>query len=360
MSRVVHLHIGAPKTGTTYLQDRLTLNLEQLARHGVTVPSQHRAADADLFHFRAALDLLGQDWGGAPGHAHGAWDSMVRKVNRADRSIISHEILSGARPDTIARALNDLADCEVHLVYSARDLGRQLPAAWQESIKQGRKWSYERFLTRYQNGRTWFRRAFDLPTVLNNWSVKLPPERVHVVTVPHERGPRGDALWQRFLTAFDLDESWLPKESERSNRSMGLPETQLLRTLNRRLDTSVHHDAGFDPLIRQLLAEKVLAHRDSVKLMLPPDRFEFAEEQAGRWIDWLHGSGVQVVGDPQDLMPRRYPVEQYADPSRKRRRAQLDAAVDALAAMTEEAMNARQQEPLGRRVLSTAARLRRR
>jgi hypothetical protein len=40
MSRVVHLHIGAPKTGTTYLQDRLLLNSSTLARHGVTIPSR--------------------------------------------------------------------------------------------------------------------------------------------------------------------------------------------------------------------------------------------------------------------------------------------------------------------------------
>jgi hypothetical protein len=39
MTRVVHLHIGAPKTGTTYLQDRLRLNVAALGRHGVTVPS---------------------------------------------------------------------------------------------------------------------------------------------------------------------------------------------------------------------------------------------------------------------------------------------------------------------------------
>ena len=64
MSRVVHLHIGAPKTGTTYLQDRLMLNAASLARHGVTVPGP-RAGRTDLFHFRAALDLLEQDWGGA-------------------------------------------------------------------------------------------------------------------------------------------------------------------------------------------------------------------------------------------------------------------------------------------------------
>ena len=57
MSRV-YLHIGAPKTGTTYMQDRLMLNQAQLAEHGVTIPTKNRFIDADLFHFRAALDLL--------------------------------------------------------------------------------------------------------------------------------------------------------------------------------------------------------------------------------------------------------------------------------------------------------------
>ena len=132
MSRVVHLHIGAPKTGTTYMQDRLRLNTAALGRHGVTVPAT-RSGRSDMFHFRAALDLLDQDWGGRPGHAKGAWDAMVRRVDRAeDNVVISHEILAGAKPDKIAKALNDLAGNEVHIVYSARDLGRQLPAAWQE------------------------------------------------------------------------------------------------------------------------------------------------------------------------------------------------------------------------------------
>ena len=80
--RRVYLHIGAPKTGTTYLQDRLLLNTASLARHGVTVPGP-RGGRSDMFHFRAALDLLDQDWGGAPGHAEGAWDAMMRKVQRA-------------------------------------------------------------------------------------------------------------------------------------------------------------------------------------------------------------------------------------------------------------------------------------
>ena len=100
MSRTVYLHIGAPKTGTTYLQDRLTRNAASLAEHDVHFPTKSPLISPGLFHFRAALDLLGQDWGGDPGHADGSWDALVKRVKRRSGTVvISHEILApGAAP----------------------------------------------------------------------------------------------------------------------------------------------------------------------------------------------------------------------------------------------------------------------
>ena len=77
------LHVGAHKTGTTYLQDRLARNTRSLSSHGVTLPTRSPVVSPGLFHFRAALDLLGQDWGGEQGHAEGSWDALVRRVRRA-------------------------------------------------------------------------------------------------------------------------------------------------------------------------------------------------------------------------------------------------------------------------------------
>ncbi len=362
MSRVVHLHIGAPKTGTTYLQDRLMLNAASLARHGVVIPSQNRFVDTDVFHFRAALDLLDQDWGGASGHAHGAWDAMVKRVRRGDgNAVISHEILAAAKPDKIARALNDLADSEIHIVYSARDLGRQLPAAWQESIKQGRKWPFARFLTKVERGQTWFYHAMDLPSVLHNWGAKLPPERIHVVTVPHDRGPTGNELWLRFCRAFGIDPEWAPLDSERDNRSLGLAETSMLRKLNRRLELGVWREPVYDGLVRELLAQEVLVSRKSSPVRLPPDRYDWAEQQSDRWIDWIKEHGVDVIGDVEDLRPRR-PAEgeDWRDPDRVRAKLELGAALDALTVMTREAASRASDESLAHRVRSTARRLRER
>ena len=59
-----------------------------------------------------------------------------------------------------------------------------------------------------------FSRAMDLPNVLSQWGAKLPPERVHVVTVPHDRAPTGneprktgieslgEAIWGTHLCAL--------------------------------------------------------------------------------------------------------------------------------------------------------------
>lgn len=346
--RRVYLHIGAPKTGTTYVQDRLSLNAKALAAHGVHVPTRSPLVSPALFHFRAALDLQGQDWGGDSGHAAGAWDQLVRRVHRARGTVIvSHEILAPAKAPHVARALADLGrDAEVHVVYSARDLARQLPAAWQESIKQGRTWSYRRFLRRSRRGRTWFARSFDLPTVLGRWGADLPPERVHLVTVP-QRGvdpaAHGGSLWERFCAATGVDPAWAPEESGRRNPSLGVPETALLRRLNRTLDRRTRREGRFDVLVRDVLAERDLAQRDSVPLRLPPSEHDWIAERTQEWIDWVGASGVRVHGSLDDLRPVPTDPASYADPARVRPKQQLRVAVAALSAMTQEA--ARREDP---------------
>ena len=128
--------------------------------------------------------------------------------------------------------MRDLAGSEVHVVYSARDLARQVPPAWQESIKQGRALDVRPLPHRASaTGRPWFARAFDLPTCSSSWGNGLPPERVHLVTVPQPAPPTADPdlLWQRFCRAFGIDPAWAPEDSDRANASLGIAETQVLR-----------------------------------------------------------------------------------------------------------------------------------
>lgn len=340
MSRTVYLHIGAPKTGTTYLQDRLTLNAASLASHDVHFPTRSALVSPGLFQFRAALDLLGQDWGGAPGHADGSWDQLVKRINRRSGTVIvSHEILAPARSHHVARAMNDLgADADVHIVYTARDLARQLPAAWQESIKQGRTWRYRKFLRKSERGRTWFARSFDLPSVLGTWGAHVPPGNIHLVTVPTDR--RGESLWDRFCRATRIESSWAPEESTRANASLGVAETAVLRQLNKKLDRKVRREAAYDGLIRQMLAEEELVRGDSPRIALPPAAYEWVVDRGNQWVEWVEQAGIDVVGDVADLVPTAPAADaSWHDPDKVRPRHRLQVAMRALAAMTTEAAN---------------------
>ena len=349
MRRRVYLHIGAPKTGTSYLQDRLRLNRGELAAHHVHYPLGPLGLPSS--HFKPALDLIDRDWGGARADAEGAWPALVRRVRRLEgTAVVSHEILATATPEQVARAMHDLRGREVHVVYSARDLARQVPAAWQESVKQYQTLSYKRFLDRVQTRSPdlWFWQAQGLPDVLTRWGADLPPERIHLVTVPQSGAP-ADLLWHRFCEVFGIDPAWAPKDSPRGNTSMGGAETTLVRRLNKLLHRRGVSSTDHHTLVTELLVHQNLARRTkSARATLPPQMFGWAEEVAEQWIDWVRGSGIDVVGDPEELRPAR-PAEEpeWRSPDRPGGAPLLDAAVDALAVMVLEA--ARRPEPRGDR-----------
>lgn len=339
MSRVVYLHVGAPKTGTTYVQDRLSLNRNELSRHDVHYPLGLQAS-----HFRAALDLLELSWGGQGADVDGEWDALVGRARRHDGTvIISHEILAGAKPAQVKRAMSAFADDEVHVVYSARDIARQIPAEWQEGIKHRRRRSFARFTTQIQSTKRrksdmWFWRVQSLPDVLGRWSIGLPPEHVHLVTVPQPGAPR-DLLWRRFCEVVGIDPEWAQQDSERENRSIGTAETALIRRLNRRLQKNKIDGDAYRTIVRQLIVHETLAHRDNmVRATLPPAMYPWANEVAEEWIDWVEGSGIHVVGSLDELRPVPPPDgEKWMNPDRPKRPDMVDAALDALVAVTLEA-----------------------
>ncbi|MEP7091306.1 MAG: hypothetical protein ABI776_14505 [Nocardioidaceae bacterium] len=362
MSRVVYLHVGAPKTGTTYLQDRLALNAGSLARHGVHFPLAPRQSD----HFRPALDLVQRPWGGLTEDVGGEWDALMARVRRLDGTVVvSHEILAAARPAQVRRAMVALAGSEVHLVYSARDLARQVPAEWQEGVKHQRKSGFAAFLTQVQTSKRtkpglWFWRVQSLPDVLSRWSRGLPPERVHLVTVPQAGAPR-DTLWERYCQAFGIDPAWAPLESERENVSIGAAETFLLRKLNRRLRRAGLSSGDYRRLVREVVVHQTLAARPAMaKVTLPPAAFPWAQEVAEEWVDWVQGSGIDVIGDVADLRPVPPAGDQrWVDPDRPRRPEMVEAAMDALVALAlEAARRPEQTQPVASRLGRAAHRLR--
>jgi hypothetical protein len=104
------------------------------------------------------------------------------------------------------------------------------------------------------------------------------------------------------------------------------------------MDRATRREKEYDELIRELLAQDRLVNRESAPVRLPPSRLAWANEQTERWIEWVKGSGIDVVGDLDDLRP--VPLvegESFVNPDKVPARAVLAAAVDALSAMTREA-----------------------
>ncbi|ABL79697.1 MULTISPECIES: hypothetical protein [unclassified Nocardioides] len=347
MSTRVLLHVGTPKTGTSYLQDVLYRNRRTLAAADILYP-----ADRFDAHFLAALDLMRLPWGGLEAEAVGAWDRLAARVRgHHGTAIISHEILATASRSQAGRALESLghrAGTEVHLVLSVRDLVRQIPAEWQENVKHRQALTYGAFLDQVQDPQresriaTWFWGVQEIPDILNRWGHDLPPERVHVVTVPPAGGPH-QLLWKRFSLVLGLDGLDLDLEAERANPSLGAPETALLRRVNRAANRELN-PGDYRPLVRELLAHQTLSKRTrSPRLALPPDVHPWTQEVTRSWIAEIEERGYDVVGDLHDLVGAP-PVTQYADPDHPAEKQVAAAAVDAIKALLLEGARLRQSE----------------
>jgi hypothetical protein len=356
----VYLHIGAPKTGTTYLQDVLWSNQAALSRRGVLCWGHGPSA-----HFHAAQDLRGRYFRGHQDpRVRGTWERLARAARQwsGHTVLISHEILAGCDADEAQRAVDSLRPHEVHVLYTARDLGRQIPAMWQESVKNGRVMPYRAYLRTLQSerpelvGRIFWRHQ-DVPQVLQRWGAAVPAERIHVVTVPPPAAEAG-LLWQRFCAATGLDPQGLDATgaSGGDNISLGLAEAELLRRLNQRLKGQLswpEHEA----LLKRFLARDVLTPRaGTARTGVPEKDRGWVTERSRAHVEALRDGGYDVVGSLSDLVP------DFADHPDTRPDPGagdvLDSAVDALAVLLTEHVGPRHRVPARLRRLAGTARAR--
>jgi hypothetical protein len=339
MARRVFLHIGTPKSGTTYLQEKLAQNRAAIAAQGLTYPDTRTGN-----HFEAALDLIEERWAGQLEVARGQWQALVNDAHRAPGDVvISHEILAAASPAQVATAMAAFAGDEVHVVLTARDLARQIPAECQENVKHRGRRPFAKFMTRVAQARRtnpelWFWRVQAVPDVLTRWGNGLAPDRIHVVTVPQPEAPR-DLLWQRFAEVVGLDPHADLAEATDFNPSLGIVEAAVVRGLNRKLaGQGIPRDVYVD-LVREVIARDTLAQRpDQIRAVLPESRWPFVEEVTAEWLEWLEGAGVHVVGDLDELRPRRpdFTDGSWVHPDKPPADLVADAAIEALAAVIED------------------------
>jgi hypothetical protein len=315
----VFLHIGAPKTGTTYLQQALGLNRRRMKDAGVLYPSG--AADA---HHVAVWDLreMWEQRDNSP-QVRGAWRRTVDRVLdwEGPTALLSSELFVYADKAQAATALGSFGDAEVHVIYTARDLVRQVPAVWQERLKNQRTMPYEQFVTDVigpsKSGMAkGFWSAQDTPTALQRWSQGIPPERVHVVTTPPS-GSAPDVLWGRFMSVIGLDGPTYEVDVPAVNTSMGIVEAEVLRRLNQRHAQDlgpVAYRKIFRAGLFDVLADVV---DDKVKIVLTPDEHNALVARGKQIADGIQRAGFDVVGALDELVPEPLPEDAPAATARR-------------------------------------------
>ncbi len=332
----LYFHIGLPKSGSTYLQAALGNHRGALKQRGFVYPYVRQEG-----MFLAAVEMVGtaRRWGHDPDEVAGTFAHLLRRGQRLGGTvIISHEIFGSARPSQIEEMGRLLEDYEVHVVVTARDLGRTATAEWQERVKNGFADTFDEFVAGIlddlpddPHDSDGFWRSQNLGQLLGRWSALAPPERTHVVPCPPPGAPKS-LLWERFAEALGVPQDVVDLDQvPRSNESLGTAQVALLREVlvqvGDRLPQPWHAR-----IAKRWFAQTLLTRGRSDKPATPAALAQRLTPISQHWIDTVRDGGFRVHGDLDDLLPVAAPVGS-PHPDDVDRLAQLDHLPEILAEM---------------------------
>lgn len=338
MPNRVFLHVGLPKSGTTFLQAVLLNNKRTLKDAGLLFPG----VDGWKSQVRAVRDVRGMP------HVRynhrkevpGSWDQLAEEMRAwPGDSVVSMEWLSRVEPDQLQRILDTLDSREVHVIFTIRDLARVLPASYQESVLNRRRWTWQEFLAEQSDEELpgeerGFWRLHDINALIKRWVIAIPPEQIHVVTVPPPGAPAA-ALWERFAQVLGVAQVPVNLEDVRRNDGLGLASTEVMRRVNIRsreekISSTVHRKLLTHQLAKQGLSQLDRGQRPTIPQELHP----WVRTRVEGQVEGLKASGVDLVGDLDDLQPDLSKhLEQAPEPDAQ---AMLDVSLTGLVVMTQQ------------------------
>jgi hypothetical protein len=328
MAERLIVHIGAMKSGTSFLQNVLMENSEVLGEHSMKLAGRQWTQQVHAVH-----ELI--TYGGPrqkPMPPDGEFASLVEEVNAyPGTSVISMEFLGPREKNKIRLLLDSFPDTDLEVVLTARDLTRSLPAMWQESVQNGGVQTWESYLSavraepklRDGPGRKFWQHQ-GLASIASRWSTAVGKERFTLITVPPPGSP-SSLLWDRFAQVLGIEPSAVTL-GVRANPSIGPASAMVLRAMNERMEQDPLSRKAYNRFVKHLLAKEILAQRGVSEPTLGLDD-AWVIERGEREVAALRALDLRVIGDLEELRPA--PLKGIA-PQEITVEQQLDAAVDGL------------------------------
>lgn len=332
----VYVHVGLKKTGTSYLQSIFWQSTGALAEQGLAMLPQTQPAT-----FHLMLDVRDRGRPEDPPEVADAVSRLPAQLAEvtAPRALVTEESLAAATPEQVSRLMGALAGHEVHLVLTVRDLGRQIPSAWQQSLKATRTFTFDEYVDSVVRGEGPAARAFwpaqDILDVLDRWGASVPREQVHLVTVPPPGGAPG-LLLERYCAVLGVDPGSLDTEVARGNPALGRVQAEVLRRVNAALPRAARRRHVYGPVVKRAFVPTTLAAQAGEPALVPAEHRGWCLEQAYRVTATLADRGYDVVGDLADLVPPPAAFDEAYEPPSAEDVA--DAAAAALADLLQERM----------------------
>jgi hypothetical protein len=201
----------------------------------------------------------------------------------------------------------------LHVVLGVRPLPYVLASAWQQTLKRGRRHTFDDWLQRVYLGSSkgnprafWSRYSYG--ATVRRWRSWLGPDRVNVVVLDDD-----DHSWQPrvFEALLGLPRGLVTDvQPERVNRSLTAAEAEALRRTNEIIAGVVDWPL-YEPMVRNGAVLHMVENRplgpDGARIAVPDWAVEHATKEGRTAIQEITASGANVIGRLELLgrVPRR-------------------------------------------------------
>ena len=177
------------------------------------------------------------------------------------RALLTEESLAASDREQIGRLLAACAGREVHLIVTVRDLARQIPSAWQQSLQRGSAKEFDAYLQRLTRtegkGRgPW--RSKDIPEILGRWAEFVPAERIHVVTVPPSGSDPEELLREVLQRPRGRRRAGWTERSRAATSPCGHIDVEVLRRVNEKLPSEFIRRDVYGDVGKRFFAGRIL------------------------------------------------------------------------------------------------------